>query len=293
MISLAPYLYRDVYADQGGPIYRIFSGEVPFFNKRTFQASAFLRPELARDKTKIAIYGTADGTGSASTPNVAQHIAISEALERWAHKDAASSGDRTRYGFHVDRTSNGMAAFPGFAWQARRRALMEALERFAVVGWWDGCFSSTLQRSTFPNVSMVRINHQQNFGEVVILYHKAPTGFVAYGHAAGSNLASAIARAAVELVRSEYVIAKYRSTGGLAAISDHFERRCLHYSTPQGHAEFLERVFQKPNKPAPRWNTIYDGEIKGPWSKWATVWRHCVEMPSYAFLNRTENCFFW
>jgi hypothetical protein len=293
MISFAPYLYRRIYAEHGGPIEKIQSGEFPIFSDKSYQASAYLRPELGREKSKSVVYGVADGTGSAPSPYIAQHMAISEALERWAHAEVHRSGEKNRYGFNVDRTSSGMAAFPGFKWQARKRARMEALERFALNGWWDGRFESTTQRAPYPNVGVVRIKHQQDFGEVVVLYHKAPTGFVAYGHAAGSNLASAISRAAIELVRCEYVIARYRARGGLAPITDHLERRCLHFSTPEGHTEFLERVYSKPTKPSPVWRTIFDGEIRGPWSNFATVWRHCVEMPSYAFLDRTDNCFFW
>lgn len=293
MLSLAPYLYRDVCADQGGPIEGIVSSEFPVFSQRSYQAAAYLKPELTRDKSKIAVYGPADGTGSAESPAIARHMAVSEALERWAHFETHRSGDRARYGFHVDRTSNGMAAFPGFAWQARRRARMEALERFAVVGWWDGQFACTTQRAPYPGVHVVRIQHGQDTGEVVILYHQAPTGFVAYGQAAGSTLASAIGRAAVELVRSEFVIARYRARGGLAPITDHYERRSLYFSTPEGHAEFLQRISEAPSKAPAKWRTLFDGEIRGPWSKWATVWRCCVEMPSYSFLDRTANCFFW
>lgn len=292
MISFAPLLYRNVYAEDGGPIARTDTASFPIFEQHSFQSCAFLRPGLGGKKAP-ELYGAADGTGSAPTPALAEHIAISEAIERWAYYETLRNGDRSRYGFLVDKSSNGMSAFPGFAWQARRRARFEALERFALIGWWDRRLSATIHRAPYPDVGLIRIEHGQDSGEVVILYHKAPTGFVAYGHAAGSSLGSATTRAAIELARCEMVIARYRAVGGLLPLRDYFERRCLYFSTPEGHAEFLERLKSDTSRPAPSWRTVFDGPIQGPWSKWATVWRHCVEMPSLDFLNPQLNYFFW
>ena len=187
----------------------------------------------------------------------------------------------------------GMTAFPGFKWQARRRARVEVLERFALISWWDGRFPATVTRASYPDVGLVHVHHNAGFGEVVILYRKAPTGFVAYGHAAGSNLASATSRAAVELIRCEHVIARHRARGALEHVTNHMELRCLHFASAAGHTEFLERAYAHPDKPAPRWQTVFDGEIRGPWTHWTTVWRHCVEMPTYDYLNRKLNFFYW
>lgn len=293
MLSLAPFLYRNVFAQDGGPIERVQSGTIPVFNEPTVQANAFLKAGLAEGKPARAVYGDADGTGAAKDPLVAQHMAISEALERWAFFASNRSGERGKYGFDHDRSSNGMAAFPGFKWQARRRARFEALERWALIGWWDGRLQASVSEAPYPNVGLVRIDHRQGNGEVIILYHKSATGHVAYGHAAGSSVVSATGKAAIELARSELVLTRHRARGALVAVTNFFERRCLHFSTPEGHSEFLNRVHTPPEKPAPVWNTIFDGEIPGPWSKWATVWRHCVEMPTHDFLNREKNFFFW
>lgn len=293
MLTLAPLLFRNVFSDQGGPVVRVHSGELPVFSHQAYQASAFLKPELAGEKKAQVMFGQADGTGSSENPKIAQQEAISDALERWAFCETHRSGDRHKYGFHVDRTSNGMAAFPGFAWQARRRARLEALERFAVVGWWDNQFGCSVHRAPFPDVGMVRIHHGQDFGEVVVLYHRARAGFMAYGSAAGSTLATAVSRAAVELVRSEFVISRHRARGAITPVKDHLEKRCLYFSTPEGHAEFLERVYAKPEKNPTPWVTLFDGEIPGPWSRWTKVWRHAVAMPTYNFLDQSNNFFFW
>jgi hypothetical protein len=293
MFSLAPLLYRDIFADRGGPISGVESSELPVFDRSAYQATAFLKRDLVDGLGDRAGGGLADGIGSSENPSVAQNMAISEALERWAFRETRRSPGKRQFGFNHDRSSTGMAAYPGFKWQARRRARLEALERFAIIGWWDGQIPASVHRAPYPDVGMVRIRHDQGAGEVVVLYHRAPTGFVSYGHAAGSSLATATSRAAVRLVRSEYLIARHRACGAMAQRTDSFEKRCLYFSTPEGHEEFLARVASTPQKPRPDWKSIYDGEIPGPWSRWTTVWRHCVEMPTYDFLDTRKMFFFW
>jgi hypothetical protein len=292
MFSLAPFLYRNISAEQGGPVEQVQICAVPVFGQQNYQALAFLKPGLV-DKAPYAMYGSADGTGTAEIPAVAQHKAISEALERWALDETWRLGNESRYGFDVDRCSNGMAAFPGFTWQAKRQARLEALERFALIGWWGGYLPAEEKPSGFPNITLFRIDHGQSGGEVVVIYHKTAAGFYAYGHSSGSTLEAAASKAVVELARNEYVISRYRAAGSLAPVQHHFERRVLYFSTPEGHAEFLSRTTAKPSKPRPKWKTVFNGEIPGPWSQWAKVWRHCVEMPTYDFLDRDQNFFFW
>ncbi|HEY3754866.1 MAG TPA: hypothetical protein VGL42_01835 [Opitutaceae bacterium] len=291
MISLAPFLYRHVSAEYRGPIAKVEADKVSLPHHPLYQANAYLRPDLIGAKPSTAVYGSADGTGSSDSPAVAQHKAISEALERWAFMESASnSATRSQYFFDLDPTSNGMAAFPGFKSQARKAARMEALERWAMVSWWDGRLAAKVSHAPYLNVGMVQIEHDQD-GEVVILFHKSAAGHVAYGHAAGANIATATAKAAVELARSEYVIARYRARGGLAKINNFLERRAIHFSTPEGHSQFLERANSSPTKAAPQWKTLFDGEVAGRWSEFATVWRHVAEMPTYDFLNPQENFF--
>jgi hypothetical protein len=186
-----------------------------------------------------------------------------------------------------------MAAYPGLRFQARRAARFEALERWALIGWWSGHFPAEVGPAPdHPGVGMVRIRHGQS-GEVVILYHRAVSGVISYGHAASGDLEGAVERAMAELARAEFVLARHRAKGALATVSNYFERRVVHFSTEAGFAEFQDRLRTKPDRPPPVWRTIFDGEIPGPWSQWATVWRHCVEMPTHAFLNQEENYFFW
>ncbi len=294
MLSFAPFFYRNVFAEKGGPIQRTENaGTLEIAGHVETQVNAFLKPELAAGKMSHAVYGSADGTGSSENPAVAQHKAISEALERWAFLATQRSGEKGKYGFEHDRSSNGMAAFPGLKFQARSAAYYEALERWALIGWWAGHLDATRHRLPgYENMGAVRIDHGRP-EEVVILYRKTESGFVSYGHAAGRTLPSAAAKAAVELARSEFVLARHRAKGVLGTISNFMERRAIHFSDDDGFAEFNDRLDRKADKAPPVWKTIFDGEIPGPWSRWATVWRHCVEMPTHAFLKTEDNFFFW
>ena len=290
--SLAPSRYWNVFAETSGPIEKVWVGEFPILGEKSYQACATLRPGLVAGKPSCSVYGNSDGTGSSPNPAVAQHMAISEALERWALFGVQAAGEGRKYGFDLDPSSNGMAAFPGFRWQARARARLEALERFALIGWWNGNFRAT-RTEMGQNIGVVRIHHGTDLGEVALLYRKSPTGYVSYGHAASGTLTKAVAKAAIEMVRTEFVLNQYRAGNSAVPVSNYFERRALYFSSPEGHSEFLRKLTSVPAKPAAVWRTAYDGEVRGPWSQWATVWRHVVEMPSYDFLNPKSLCFFW
>jgi len=294
VLSLAAIRYRNIFARYGGPIERILTSCSPVFNRPAYQATAYLKPGLIEKKPAWLIYGHADGTGAShQSPVIAEHKAISEALERWAYDAAYRSSEREKYGFDRDWSTIGMAAFPGFKWQARRCAYLEALERWALISWWDRRLKSSIVPSPYPNLTVIRIEHSYQ-GEVVVMFSKSPGDNICYGHASGENLTSAIDHAANELVRGQLVLDKYRASNPPTTSKMHyFERRLLYFTTREGHAEFLDRVYSPPQKPAVAWRTIFDGEIVGPWSKWTTVWRHCVEMPTLEYLDRDKNFFLW
>lgn len=293
MLSLASLRYHDVYASAGGPIARVVTGDTESVDGRLHQANAFLSPELSEGRPQWSVYGGADGTGSSANRSVACHMAISEALERWAFLAVARQGEQASYGFDSDPSSNGMAAFPGlFPSQAARIARMEALERLALVSWWDGRLGSAWMPAPWPGVSMLRILHDFGPGEVVIL-RQGGGETVAYGHAAGRSLRSAAFKASVELARNRRVLSAHRSLGLLAEPVNFLERRALHFSAKEGAAEFDALAGKPARRPANRARIVFDGRIPGPWSRWATVWRRAYEMPTDAFLDPKVNFFFW
>ena len=103
-------------------------------------------------------------------------------------------------------------------------------------------------------------------------------------------------RAVMELARNEYVLGLRRVSLGLAvqdSPSDLFERRCLFFSTAEGHAMFRERLGRKITGPRFTSEVICDAEIEGPWTEYASVWRVLIRPSSTEFLLDTERYFFW
>ncbi|MFT3780729.1 MAG: hypothetical protein QM790_01855 [Nibricoccus sp.] len=293
MLNFATLKYRRALADWGGPIARIVSTPVSIYGRSLYQADAFLAPGLAPRKPQFKEEPRADGTGAAESASVARNMAVSEALERWAFHTESEGPNAARYGFNEDHTCNGMAAFPGvFKHQAQKRAHLEALEQLSVVAWWSGHIDASPVSSSLPGIETLRLHHPADFGEVVIVYRKSRSGHVSYGYAAGQTVPGATTRAVVELARNEFIIT-YHKICGRRPVEDHLERRCLYFAGPEGHQEFLDRVAQGPTKQSPSWTPLFDGEIRGPWSRYATVWRTALKMPTLDFLNPKLNFFYW
>ena len=294
MFSLAAINYRDILTSDGGPIERVQTGTLDVLGRQEAQAVAFLKPGLVRGKPPLSVYGNADGTGSNRSAQVARHMAISEALERWAFYETAQGPDAAQHGFDLDNSTNGMAAFPGwFKAQARKRAYHEALERWALISWWSGHMRATVVGDALLGVSALRLEHSAKFGEVAVLFRRSAAGHVSYGYSAGSTFASAVARAAVELARNEFVLSYYKLRSVAGEVPNCFERRCLYFAGEEGHAEFLRRAFDRKPRRETEWSVKFDGEIKGPWSRYATVWRVLPAMPSRDYLDPNASFFFW
>jgi len=294
MLNLAGLKYRRALAESGGPIARIVSSPVSIYGHIIYQADAFLAPGLSPSKPTFAPAAEADGTGSSASEETARNMAVSEAIEHWAFHAERAGPNAQRYGFCEDCSSNGMAAFPGFFKnQARRYAHLEALELLSLVAWWDGHIDASPASSTLPGINILRLHHPASFGEVVIAYRKSRSGHVSYGYAAGNSLPGATTRAIVELARNELVITCHKICARTKPISNYLERRCLYFASPDGHQEFLARVEAGPSKTAPAWEPLYDGEIAGPWSRYATVWRTALRMPTQDFMDQRLNFFYW
>jgi ribosomal protein S12 methylthiotransferase accessory factor YcaO len=230
---------------------------------------------------------------------VARFMAISEAMERWAHWQMHRSDEGARYGFDVDPSSNGLAAFPGFFQrQARPGALLEAAERFNLLNWWEGRLPALESETRWPGVRAVTICSEAP-GITVILFKRAVAGFVAYGHAAAPDFSTACRKAAMEMERHAQVVTHYVTAhaGGihepLSPDAHPIERRSLFFAREEGYELFLERLRSQPTKAAPDPKLVYDGPVPGPWSRYADVWRVAYEPPSRRFLGMEENYFLW
>jgi len=297
VLSLAAIRYRNVFVSGGGPVDRLEMSDATVLGERAFLANAFLKNGLVGDRGQQSLYSQANGSGTAASPMVARFMAISEAMERWAHWQTHTARERHKYGFDVDPSSNGLAAFPGlFRRQARAGALMEAGERFNLLNWWEGRLSAQESDTRWPGVRAATICSEVP-GITVILFKPTPGGFFAYGHAAAMDFDSACRKAAVEMQRHEQVVAHFALTHAgkirhqLPADAHPLERRSLFFALEEGHELFLERLRSHRTKAVALPRLVFDGAIPGPWSRYADVWRVVYEPPSDRFLSMDENYF--
>jgi len=292
VFSLGAIRYRSVLAMDGGPIACIDEGELTVFGKRLSQANARLKEGLA-PKRAAQIFSDADGTGMHPSPMIARHIAVSEALERWAYHETVRLSNRGKFGFDVDRSSNGMAAFPGLlVGQARDKALFEAVERFCLLNWWERRLDGEVRETVWPGVMAVSFATELG-ANAVILFMRSDFGFYVYGHAAAKSFREACEHAIVELVRHESVIRCWMLAGNSVPAGDPFERRAWFFSTREGHDLFSERLNVRTNCARPSAEVICDVEIRGPWSSYATIWRYLFRPPSSRFMEQDDRFFFW
>jgi hypothetical protein len=299
MFNLAAFRYRRALASAGGPIERLQLADLMVLGRREFLANAFLDEKFARRNWTDRVFNPAHGCGVSLSPMVARFMAISEAMERWAHWQLHAGPDKHRYGFDVDPSSNGMAAYPGmFSRQARPGALMEASERFNLLHWWEGRLPAAEADTPWLGVRSATICSEAP-GVTVILFKRLASGFTAYGHAAAPDHAAACRKAAIEMERHELIITRFaRAHAGnladeLPAAAHLIERRCLFFATEAGHELFLERLRTGPRGAPARPKLVFDGEMPGPWSCYADVWRVVYEPPSNRFLSPGDNYFYW
>ena len=186
---------------------------------------------------------------------VARYMAISETMERWAYRVKVRATDRELYGFDIDESSNGMAAFPGlFRTEARRRAMLEAVERASIIAWWEGAIDGEVRSTEWPGISALVLPSPIGFGVTVVAFREVRPDCFAYGQGAAVNYFGACERAVMELARNEYVLGLRGAFRWALRCrthpSDLFERRCLFFSTAEGHAMFQERIGRQDHGPA-------------------------------------------
>ena len=295
MLSLAALRYRNVLAANGGPVDSIESQTLAVCGRRMVQANARLSASFT-SKCSHAMYGDADGTGTHRVASVARHMAISEALERWAFHSMVRSARAAEFGFDIDPSSNGMSAFPGLiSRNARRKAMLEAIERFSLMAWWEGRATWRLFDTDWPGVSAVAIDGP--FGGVtVIAFSRTDYGMYAYGHAAEESFGAACERAVIELARHERVLYAWWLAfvcGEKRIPNDRFERRSLFFSTDEGHDLFKRRIQDGCQSEMPATAVICDRNIPGPWANYTTVWRFALRPISEGFLFAGDDYFFW
>ena len=292
MLSLAAFRYRNVLTEHGGPIERIETADFPVNGRRMVQANAMLKEGLV-PRRPLEIYSAVDGTGTHPSAMVARHIAVSEALERWAFHATVRSEHRARYGFDKDESSSGMAAFPGLSTAgARASARYEAYERYCLLHWWEGLLDGDWRETPWEGISAIVFEPEPDV-TAVILFTKSRLGCSHYyGHAAGPSFREACRKALLELTRHEWVLNRWSASAIGRPPSNWMEQRAWFFSTQAGHAKFLERLSRRA-KPTPRRELIADLEVEGPWRRFATVWRFAFRPPSERFATSDSQYFYW
>jgi hypothetical protein len=296
MLNLAALRFREALASEGGPVQGIACWKMSVLGEQGYVANASLRAEHLPNRAVNFLYSNASGSGTDRSPLVARFKAISEAMERWAHWTVFRAPEAACYGFDVDPSSTGMAAFPGlFARQARERALMEAAERFNLLHWWECRLDVRPVNVPWPEVEAWVFDSEAP-GITVLLHQRTPAGDHAYGHAAAPTFGAACSHAAAEMERQTNVLNLYRAKRGSLAAREGMhpmEQRSLFFATEEGHAVFRGRLARCAAGPRARPKLVFDGEVPGPWSRYADVWRVLYEPPSRRFLSRDPHYFFW
>jgi len=223
-------------------------------------------------------------------------MAVSKALERWAFHSTVRSDRAADFGFDIDPSSNGMSAHPGFLGRtARGKAILEAIERFSIIAWWERRACWQTFDTDWPGVSAVAIDGP--FGGItVIAFARTTTGMYAYGYAAEESFGAACERAVIKLAQHEHALYAWWLafvSGETRTPENLFERRCLYFSTEEGHELFQSRVRDRSMGRQPVPELICDREIPGPWSDYTTVWRFALRPLSDGYLKAGDRYFFW
>lgn len=282
MLNLAPIKYSKVFKFDGGPIEKIIWSQTEIFkNVIGYEASAYLCSELRPQSIPLnKIYGNPDGTGSDQFQSAACYKAISEALERWAYYETALGKQSEEFGFDLDPSTNGLAAYPGLSqYSVKKFAYFEALERWAIGKWWsEQLGSSEIYNS--EDISFIEI-FNNNKASVVICWFKFTNcenqELVAYGFAASGNIEKALLKAQIELFRNKHILQLYyknRSRPELNHLNIQ-EKRLIWFSANEGYNQFLEKIrrTQKLSVKNQVPIEILSKKLNGPWSQFSQVCR--------------------
>lgn len=255
-------------------------------------------PLSDRKEDGRSIFGGAAGSGVSRQPGRACDIAISEAIERWAHLELSQRKPRYEHMLR-DPSTTGFAAFPGSGVrQARSHAFQEAAERYVISEWWAGrCQPWEVIESAGSSAALFKINRVKLY--VAVAWESITQGeHVAYGSGCSDSRSKALQSAQFELLRHRKSLEAFFSSNpafgmdDLSSVSSMLERRFLYFALPQGREHFSRMIRSSQCKqlvelPQP----IFDSQIEGPWASHAVVWRTLLPNAVEA-LNYTDDRFF-
>ena len=299
MVNLAPIKYSNVLSQDGGPIERLEYAEGTLLGMPCTHAAAFLKPDLVAPELRLhSVVEQPDGAGSHRFTQVACHMAISEALERWAVYHCRESGNEAMGGMEFDHSSNGFAAFPGLLKrQARKAAVRESIERHCMMCWWEGQLGHQMLPDPREGVLALQIENPFSSHTVVVLWSRYGD-LHSYAFGAGNSLNQAVQRALVELERIQAMLDSLRKGRHTkSSLGEEFRglfgRRIEYFSTARGMSRFLDRLERPTQGTHQPLKLLFDAAVEGPWSQYASVWRTIIEPPSRDYLGDAEDYFFW
>jgi hypothetical protein len=304
-MDLSVFKYKNILQQNGGPILKIDLCE--FFEddgNKIYEATTYLdEKSLSITPVKSKIYDNPSGTGTSNNKHTAIHKSISEAIERWAfevfRKECSSCFLNSKISNSQLQTSCGYAAYPGLTtYESKIRARLEAVERWSLNEWWLGKLSSFqykgLNQICDKNLQSLIIPVKKSF--VSITYSKVTRNnqsYYCFGFACAKTIKDSIEKSKIEMSRNKFVLERYyKNQISLDSLQD---KRLVYFSTDRGFEDFQYRVDQsrKINQTNVSPEFVFDSEIKGPWSKYSTVWRSlCKETESTSKLSSINFFFF-
>ena len=266
-----------ILSKRGGPIERLTTRKVQLADGRIeHEVYATLRAGLIPELSACdfpAFMGSSHGSGTAPTQRRATHIAISEALERWAAMSIA--------GADGVRDSHGFAAFPGWGETSpREAALFEVIERFCLADALLG--NRRFHQVATQSVTQIEFIRAQSPEDAFVLMgrYQDPELGCTYGFAARRNLEAAQRQVAIEIQRNLRSLRRARELRITDGDSQHpYERKLLAFTGGENLGT-VDRVFRQAGpgfQPTPTPRLRIDQPVLGPWTTWTHVWRCALD----------------
>lgn len=279
-LNLAPIRYAFV-AEEGGPVANLEYGSTDYLGENWQLCRATLQPEYQHPLNKdLCLFHSADGSGMGKTRLDARAKAISEALERWAFQDTSAGPDAMLYGYQYSMSTKGMAAFPSLMpGPARRAAISEAFEYYSVDAWWGGTLKHWIINREDATIVFIDQPDYKGFIALAIRHLDMEDYVASYGIGSGASPEEAELKAQLEACRSETILearASQAETQRERPILE-MEQNLLEFASAEGFNLVKDRLASQPWLPALSPKVIFDGPVKGPWSKYTHVWRYALE----------------
>ncbi len=269
MISLAPFYYNQIILKEKWIKEISFSKRFCIDGVHRYFFCVYLQEDECGKIPVFHLYKNAHGFAALHLKHLAFYKAISEALERWAFLVNKNAIDVA--------TTCGFAAYSSFFKRpARKISELEAIERWSVSSWWH-CKLGHRLLPKINNIDAVEIITPFNCVSVVVLFSEPFLSLSqkesrAYGFASGATTRDAYNKALVEL-DTNYHVLKNRKDNYFNASMHRYEKRILFFSSKDGQKIFFQRLKKSVKRGYPVPKKIFDREVLGPWSKYATVWQ--------------------